>query len=168
MKDTKKQHKHGEENADELVALQQKNEELELAAKRALADYQNLQRRYVEEKQALSKFATQNLLMELLPLVDHLDQAVITAPEEEKQSGWFTAVAMIAKQLKDLLAREGLEEINPHGEQFDPNQHEVVDVIAGEEPDKIMQVYQKGYALNGKVIRVAKVQVSKSHETKGE
>lgn len=146
--------------------IEEPSQEDKLAAltaqlKRALADYQNLQRRVQEERIMIGQFATQSLLLELLPIVDNLDQTVETAPNDEKNSVWFKAVEISVKQLKDILKNEGVEDLAPDGKQFDPNEHEAVDTVAGEEDDKVAQVLQKGYKLHGKVIRAAKVRVSK-------
>lgn len=138
-----------------------KIEELTAQVKRALADYQNLQRRVQEERQAIGQFATQQVLFALLPIVDQLEQVVETAPKEEQQSAWFQATAMSVKQLQELLKKEGVESITPEGAPFDPNEHEAIDTTEGEEDDKVAQVFQKGYKLHGKIIRAAKVRVSK-------
>ena len=71
---------------------------------------------------------------------------------------------MSVTQLKDVLQKEGIEEINPVNELFNPEEHEVVDVQEGEEENKIITVVQKGYALHGKVIRPARVKVIKRKE----
>lgn len=156
--------REGKEEKSEDIASKgqgQNNEELKAQLQRALADYQNLQRRVEDERIAISKFATQYLILELLPIVDNLEQAVGTAPEEEKKSVWFQAVQMSVGQLKDLLKKEGIEEIAPTDLQFDPHEHEAIDSVPGQEDNKVVDVLQKGYKLHGKVIRAAKVRVSK-------
>lgn len=144
----------------ETEVLHNKIAVLELAAKRAMADYQNLQRRVAEDRQSMIKFATEEILMQLLPVVTHLETAVLTAPSEDKKSGWFAAVTISVGQLKDVLKKEGLEEINPEDKQFDGNEHEAVDVIEGKD-NRIIKVYEKGYKLHGKVVKAARVQVGK-------
>jgi molecular chaperone GrpE len=159
---TKKEHKAKEKKTqiEDKVELQE-FEETKRQLARALADYQNLQRRVDEEKSVIGKFAAQYLLLQLLPIAENLSQATEHAPEEEKKSSWFTAVSISVNQLKELLKKEGSEEINPQNGQFDPNEHEAVDVIEGQEDNKVVRVMQKGYMLHGKVIQAARVQVSK-------
>lgn len=173
-KATARQGKTNEEEAVEVQAEQVQEEyqatddkqedstqELKGQLQRALADYQNLQRRVAEERIVLGKFATQYLLLELLPIVDQLEQAVETAPEEEKKSVWFRAVAISVKQLKDIVKKEGIEDIAASNIDFDPNEHEAIDTAEGKEDNKVIAVIQKGYRLHDKVIVAAKVRVSK-------
>lgn len=139
---------------DELAAL-------EGQLKRALADYQNLERHVLKEKETIGKFATQLFLTELLPIVDNITKAVETAPEHEQKSAWFTAVAMSMKQLQDLLQREGVVVLNPVNEVYNPNEQEVVDVIEGNTDNVIVAVLEKGYKLHDKVLKPAKVRVAR-------
>lgn len=147
--------------SDDLKRLLVEKEEYKVQAQRAMADYQNLQRRVAEERTSIGQFATQMLVSDLVPALDHLDLAINTAPEDEHKSSWFQAATMSVKQIKDVLAKAGVTEINPENEVFDPNHHEAVDVVDGDEDDKITKVHAKGYAMHGKVIRPARVQVSK-------
>ncbi len=141
--------------------------DLENQLKRAVADYHNLEKRVAEGRSELTKWGTGELLVKILPVLDHLDKALAGASEEEKQSGWYKGVELAVKELQSVLQSEGLEEIvaDPSislgtGSQFDPNLHEALDLQEGED-NKILEVVRKGYNLNGKVLRPAGVVVGK-------
>ncbi|KKS69351.1 nucleotide exchange factor GrpE [Candidatus Daviesbacteria bacterium RIFCSPLOWO2_01_FULL_43_38] len=134
---------------------------LEAQLKRALADYRNLERRVQDDVTHFAHHSRAELLMKLLPVLDSLDTAVSGVNNEEAQSGWLQGVAMAVKQLRQVLAEEGLNLIEV-GENFDPNLHEAVDVREGME-GKVLQVVQNGYILNSKVIRPARVVVGKGN-----
>ena len=131
----------------------QKIEELTNNWKRALADYQNLARRYEIEKADFVTYANTNLILKLLVALDHLERA----QEYLKDSGLDLAI----KQLKTVLAEEGLEEIKALGESFNPEEMEAMEVVEEVESGKVVEVIVKGYRLKEKIIRVAKVKVSK-------
>ena len=119
--------------------------------KRALADYQNLEKRVSDGRAEMAAWATNNLIMKLLPSLDYLEQALGGAGDEEKKSGWFKGVEMAVRALNETLKGEGLEQIAADG-QFDPSLHEAVDMRVGDE-GKVLEVTRKGYSLNGKVLR---------------
>ena len=147
--------------------LQEDFSGLENQLKRAVADYQNLERRVAQGRSELSSWQTTNLITNILQSLDYLDAAVGGASEEEKKSGWYKGVEMAVKFLKETLKNEGLEEIvadpgagSGTGSQFDPTIHEAVDTREGED-GKIVEIVAKGYTLNGKILRPAKVIVGK-------
>jgi molecular chaperone GrpE len=127
--------------------------------KRAVADYQNLERRISEGRSELSSWATAELLRKMLPVLDHLNQAISGVSEEEKQSGWVRGVELAAKEFGNTLSQEGLEQIVADG-QFDPSLHEAVDTRDGDD-NMVLEVVRKGYTLNGKVLRPAQVVVGR-------
>lgn len=135
--------------------------QLENQLKRAVADYQNLEKRVQEDSLAVVQYSRTQLISRLLPALDSLDQAVAGASEAETNSGWLKGVMMSIKQLRQILVDEGLLEVEVSGK-FDPNLHEAVDVKEGED-NLILQVVQRGYTLNGKVVRPARVVVGKKN-----
>lgn len=141
---------------------QQKITELENQLKRAVADYQNLEKRVSEGRSELTNFVGAELTRRLLPVLDHLEQALSGISEDEKQSGWVKGVELAVKEFQQVLQSEGLEEIVADG-QFDPALHEAVDMQEGED-NKILEVVRKGYNLNGKVVRAAQVVVGRKQE----
>lgn len=120
---------------------------------RALADYSNLQRRIEEEKKVLVKFANANLLLKFLGMLDSLEVAGKALQDE--------GLDLTVKKFKELLESEGIKELEAYGKKFDPNFHEAVGVVEGKNNDKVVEVLEKGYTLEGKVLRPAKVKVSK-------
>ncbi len=139
--------------------LEQKVADLENQLKRAVADYQNLERRITEGRSELSSWASAELIKNLLPVLDHLEQALAGISEEERQSGWAKGVELAVKELNQVLSSEGLDEIPADGV-FDPALHEAVDTREGDD-NMILEVVRKGYTLNGKVLRPAQVIVGR-------
>ena len=126
---------------------------LENQLKRALADYANLQRRLEEEKKTVTKFANTVLLVRFLDILDNLEVAQKTINSE--------GLELVIRKFKDLLASENVKEISTDGARFDPNLHEGVGMIDGEKDGEIGEVVQKGYQIEDKVIRPARVRVTK-------
>ncbi|MBI4036452.1 nucleotide exchange factor GrpE [Candidatus Daviesbacteria bacterium] len=136
-----------------------KVEELENQLKRAVADYHNLEKRVSEGRSELTNFVGAELIKRLLPVLDHLERALSSASELEKESGWFKGVELAVKEFEQVLQSEGLEEIPADGV-FNPSLHEAVDTRDGEN-NMILEVVKKGYNLNGKVLRPAQVVVGR-------
>lgn len=156
----KKEHKKTEdtqnEPAEEVVAAtvdpqDAQIENLKSQLARALADYANLQKRNEEEKKLYFELATVNVLTKFFPLLANLEKAF----EATKDPG----IGLVLKQFTDLLTSEGLKEVECEGD-FDPNFHEAVTSEVSEEDGKVLKVLEKGYSLNGKVIKPARVVVS--------
>ena len=160
--------------------LEQRVADLENQLKRAVADYQNLEKRVTEGRSELTSFVGGELVKRMLPVLDHLDQALAGVKESEGISGWFKGVELAVKEFKQVLQSEGLDEIpaDPSttstslstgslgtGSVFDPALHEAVDTKVGED-NKILEVVRKGYTLNGKVVRPAQVVVGKKQPEK--
>lgn len=141
--------------------LEQRVSELENQLKRAVADYHNLEKRVSEGRSELTSFMGAELVRRLLPVVDHLEQALSGISEQEKQSGWVKGLELAVKEFEQVLTQEGLEQIVAEGP-FDPSLHEAVDTKEGED-NKILEVVRKGYNLNGKVLRPAQVVVGKKY-----
>ncbi len=138
---------------------QNRIEELENQLKRAVADYQNLEKRVQEGRSELTNFMGAELIKRLLPVLDHLKTALNGVSESEKQSGWVKGVELAVKEFEQVLQSEGLEEISCEGE-FNPALHEAVDTRDGQN-NMILEIVKKGYNLNGKVIRPAQVVVGR-------
>lgn len=130
-----------------------KNHELEERLKRALADYQNLEKRVEEERKLLSKLSASLLIEKLLPVLDNLENAQGHLKDE--------GLEMVIKQFKEIFAQEGVEEIAAKGSQFNPNLHEAVETQEGDSDNTIVKVLTKGYKIEDTVLRHAKVIVTK-------
>src|SRR5258708_641783 len=133
---------------NELEALKQQVIEFENNYKRALADYQNLQKRVQEEKSEWIKTANGNLIVELLPALDHLDTALKGAEESGQHSPWLKGVEMTASEFRRVLEEQGLEPVQV--EKFDPRIHEVIE--ARESPEVIiLDVFHISYTPNSRL-----------------
>lgn len=138
--------------------------------KRAVADYQNLEKRVSEGRSELTNWATTELIRKLLGVLDHYEKALIGASEQDKQSGWYKGVELATGQLRNVLQSEGLEEIVTDG-QFDPALHEAVDTrepnsaeaSLGKGENDVLEVVEKGYNLGGKVLKPARVVVGRKN-----
>lgn len=118
--------------------------------KRALADYANLEKRIVQEKEDFIRFANKDLILRLLAVLDDLERA----EKHLKDQGLSLAINHLRMVLKD----EGVEETKVLGQKFDPSRMDCAEVVKG--PDKqIMEIVQKGYLLKEKLLRPAKVKV---------
>ena len=147
-----------------IQQLQREKLELENVYKRAVADYQNLERQVQREKAEFMKFASAMLCGRFLEVLDNLEQAVAGMNDEEKKSGWAVGVVMTMKQFRDLLKDEGITEIEVEGKDFDAFVMEAVDRVEGEE-NKVVKVLKKGYKMkDGKVLRPAQVLVGKAND----
>lgn len=133
-----------------------KNKEIEDQLKRALADYQNLERRVEEERKLLSSLSSAILIEKFLPILDNLENAQKHLNDQ--------GLEMVIKQFKEILEREGIEEISAEGAQFDPHLHEAVEVIAGKKDNMVVKVLRKGYKINDKVLRPAQVAVGSAQD----
>ncbi len=144
---------------EEFEKLKVDFENLQNQLKRAVADYQNLEKRVAEGRSEFTSWATTELVKKLLGVMSHFDMALSGATEQDRLSGWFKGVELAVGQLRQVLRDEGLEQIETDG-QFDPALHEAVDTRDGEN-DKILEVVERGYKLNGKIIKPARVVVGR-------
>lgn len=120
--------------------------------KRALADYQNLEKRVTAEQEDFVKFVNAGLILKILPALDSLQKAQDHLRDE--------GLGLAIKQLRDALVQEGLEEIEVIDKPFNPKEMECVAVVEGDE-EKVVEELRKGYKLKDRVLRVAQVKVGK-------
>lgn len=151
-----------EESAEtaQIEKLQQEIEEMKALAQRTQADFMNYKKRVEKEKSELTVFANEKIVTEMLTIVDNFERA-LQSEKENSETAFYKGVALILKQLMDTLYKFGLEEIDALNQDFDPNFHHAVIQEEADEPDKVIDVLQKGYKLKDKVIRASMVKVSK-------
>ncbi len=129
------------------------------------AEIENMKRRYDREKENLLKFGNEKVLSGLLTVVDNFDLTVnaLKTDNDDKVKNIVKGIDMIRSQFLDVLKQNGLTQVDALGKKFDPNFHEALSQTKaeGKEDDEIIQVYQQGYSLNGRLIRAAKVVVAK-------
>ena len=106
-------------------------------------------------------YATEDILVKLLPILDNLELADKELTEEQKNNGFVKGVLQIAGQLREFLKTQGVEEMESFGKKFNPEFHEAVGEMEGKETGTIGEVVAKGYTLRGKILRPAKVKVIK-------
>lgn len=134
---------------------------------RAMAELDNFRKRVAKEYQEREAEANRNLISKLLPVLDNFDRALEAAKNHEEKSeafdSFYQGIKLIDQQIHDLLEQEGLKEFNSKGEEFDPNRHDAMLVIETDdhEPGTVLDEIQKGFAYRGKVLRHARVTVSK-------
>lgn len=135
------------------------------AALRAQADAQNVKRRAEQDVEKARKFALEQFSRELLPVVDNLERALESAAgDNEAIKPIAEGVELTLKSFLDALRKFNIEAVDPQGEPFDPNLHQAMSMVENSEvePNSVIAVMQKGYTLNGRLLRPAMVMVSKA------
>jgi molecular chaperone GrpE len=122
---------------------------------RAQADFSNYKRYAEQDKAETCKFANAGLLSSILPILDDFDRALATIPPEEK-ANWVEGLKLIDRKLRDTLTKQGVTPIQALGMEFDPRTMEAITVAKGQR-DMVVQELERGYKLQDKVIRPAKV-----------
>ena len=145
--------KTNKKKEDSFKELEKKYNEMRNNYKRALADYQNLLKRTVKEKQEFAKYANEQLLYSILPVYDNLKTSLKHTDDAARDNGWAEGIKYVIKQFKEVLNNSGVEEIKTIGQKFDPNAMEAIEGNG----DKVKAEIKAGYRLNGKVIIPAKV-----------
>lgn len=146
----------GAENAEEQQEEQESESERYM---RLMADFQNYKRRSEKERSDIYSFANEKIITELLTVADNFERALASADRNES---FVKGMEMIFDQLIGVMTKSGTEEIKALGEDFDPNFHNAVmtEESSEYESGKVTEVLQKGYILNGKVIRPSMVKVA--------
>ena len=141
----------------------EKCEEHKAGWQRAQADYMNLQKQVENTRSELVRMSELQILEEFIPVYDNFKKCMDSPAENDKQiENWKKGVEYIMKQFADILAGHSVEEIKTVGESFDPNLHEALqEEESEEESGKILKEVDAGYTMKGKVIKPAKVIVSK-------
>ena len=147
-----------EEAKDAQEAKAEPEEDESTRYLRLMADFQNYKKRVEKEKKDLYSYANEKLVTEQLEVLDNFERAL---QQETSDENFKKGMEMIFKQLSNVLEKSGLAEIAALGEDFDPNVHNAVMTEETEdyESGKVSGVMQKGYTLNGKVIRPSMVKV---------
>lgn len=132
--------------------------------KRAKADYINLQKETEKKQKELIEFANAGLILQILPIYNHLKLAYNHKPEvqDEELKKWIEGIGHIKKQVQDTLKNLGIEEIKTIGEKFNPEFHEAVEKkkVEGKVKEEIIEEVKPGYMMHGKILEPAKVIVA--------
>lgn len=151
------------QEVSELDKLKQENEELDDKILRLQAEMANMRRINTRERSEAAKFRSQNLASSLLEVIDNLERALQTETPSEDGQALKKGVEMVHNQFKNAFEKEKIDTIDPLNEEFDPNFHQAVSVMPageGQESNHVIQVLQKGYRIDNRVIRPAMVIVS--------
>ena len=143
--------------------LQQEVERLNDQVYRLSAEISNIQKRNAKERQDAAKYRSQSLAQNLLNVIDNLERAIASKSESEDAQNLKKGIEMVYESFLYALKEEGIEEINALDQPFDPTLHHAVQTVPveeGQEADKVVQVFQKGYKLKDRVLRPAMVIVS--------
>jgi molecular chaperone GrpE len=129
---------------------------------RAVAELENYKKRTIQERTKLLKYRNEDLLRDLLGVVDNMDRALGHCQTEGRSDALADGVCMIATQFHDLLSKHGVTEMKALGETFDPHVHEALAQVpvADGEPNRVIEVLEKGYFYQDRLLRPAKVAVS--------
>ncbi len=150
---------------DDLAQLQEELAQARDLALRAQADAQNIKRRAEQDVEKARKYALERFCSELLPVVDNLERALeAAAGDDEAVKPIAEGVELTLKSFLDALSKFHIEPVDPAGEPFDPQMHQAMSMVenADAEPNTVLAVMQKGYTLNGRLVRPAMVMVSKA------
>ena len=148
---------------DKVKKLEAELEEWKNSYTRKLAEFQNFTKRKENEVAEMRKYASEEIVVKLLDNIDNLERAVDASKESQNFDSLVEGVNMILNNLKHLLTEEGVEEIEAAGKEYDPYEHKAMITENKEELDDnvVVQVFQKGYKMKGKVVRPAMVTVNK-------
>lgn len=148
---------------EQLTLAEQKAHEHWEQSVRAAAELDNVRRRMEREVANAHKYGVEKLISSLLPVLDSLGQALQIA-QKNADSAMYEGLDLTMKLFTDALQKFDVEEINPIGEVFDPQQHEAMSIldVPNTAPNTVIEVFQNGYKLSDRVIRPARVIVSKN------
>lgn len=128
------------------------------------ADMENARKRAEREKENLLKYGSEKVLSDLIDVVDNFERTIemLRVDTDTKMQNVVVGLDMVRKQFLDSLSKHGVTQIESLGKAFDPNFHEAVgqEYVEGKQPNEIVKEFQKGYVLNGRLIRAAKVVVA--------
>ncbi|WNW11807.1 nucleotide exchange factor GrpE [Pseudomonas sp. DTU_2021_1001937_2_SI_NGA_ILE_001] len=168
--DTQAQEQAAQAGAGEDLATRVQVLEEQLAAAqdqslRVAADLQNVRRRADQDVEKAHKFALEKFASDLLPIIDSLERGLeLSNPDDQSIRPMREGIELTLKMFQDTLKRYQLEAIDPHGQPFNAEHHQAMamEENANVEPNTVLKVFQKGYQLNGRLLRPAMVVVSKA------
>ncbi len=149
---------------EKIKELEQQIQDLKNGWQRTQADFENFRKRSEGLKSEWIKMANTDLMLKILPVMDNFRRASQHAPQNLKNDNWLIGVQQIEKQLETILSEEGLTKIETKsGDEFDHNLHEAISYEESKDvpENKIIEVTEEGYKFGDKILRPAKVRVSK-------
>ena len=157
-----------EQDIEELLTARKERDEYLELARRTKADFENFRKRAAGETSEAERRGRAGLARELVPVLDNLERALAAAgidpeaPEADDGAGLAHGVLLVYRDLRSTVERAGVETYDPAGERFDPNWHEALSTrpAEGTEAGTVLETVEKGYRLDGQVLRPARVIVS--------
>ena len=162
-KNTEEKDKTEDTKKKELEKCEKQKEEYLAGWQRARADFLNYKKEEMERIGGIVFYAQEGMILKILPILDNFDLIEKKLPQELKDDHNIEGMLQIKNHFHDFLKNYGIEEMKVLGEKFDPNFHEAVEQIEIKDKEKgiIVEEVQKGYLIQGKVLRAARVKVSK-------
>lgn len=160
----KKEEEKTESSEEKTEAKCQKCDEYLSGWKRERADFINYKKEEMERIAGLIRYSNEELFLKIIPILDHFNIAEGHLIEEQKKDSHIKGLLQIKQQMEEFLRNNGVEEVKAEiGDKFDPNIHEAVEeaVADGKDSGIIIDINKKGYILNGRLLRPAKVKISK-------
>ena len=156
------------EEAEEIVEEQPADKEAEYldSWKRCQADFENYKKRQADSQKDLIRYSTQNIVLQILPVIDNFHASTDHIPEDQKTNSWVVGIMHIQKQLETVLTDNGVEEIDVKvGDNFDPAMHEAIEDMECKSckskdykfKNKIKRIVTRGYKMGDRVVRAARV-----------
>ncbi len=162
VEDKKQKAAKSKKEESKLKKLQQKYDELDDKYIRLFSEFDNYRKRTLKERIELSKTASEDLIIALLPVLDDFERALQAFDKTDNTESIKEGTNLIYYKFKSVLESRGLEQMKSHGKEFNTDYHEAITSIPAPSKDKkgkVVDEVEKGYLLNGKVIRYAKVVV---------
>lgn len=154
--------KHKKNSNNQIKKLKREIEEMKAGWQRTQADFENYRKRMIEETQKREMNGQLRVILDLLPVFDNFDRAYKHIPPSDKEKNWVQGVIAIEKQFHSILNNLGVEKYHVTGKKFDP---EIAEAVFSEKSDKpedtILEELEPGYKMGNKIIRYARVKVSK-------
>ncbi len=150
------------EELTDIEKLKKQSDEYLDGWKRAKADYLNLKKDSAKREEEIVKFANATLIMEIMPIYNHLKLSFKHVPAEQKNSHWVKGIEHIISEFRTFLQNIGIDEIKTVGEQFNSELHEAVakEKMDGKPHGAIIEEVQPGYQYHGKALQAAKVKIA--------
>ena len=158
---SKKEKKKVEKLQEEVERLKAESDHWKNEYYRAYADTKNLRNSLEKDFKEAMKYRSEGFIDELLPVLDSFHMALANEPTDPALKNYLTGFQYVYRNLVSVLENEGVSEMSPNiGDKFDPHTMNAVDTVEGEEENKVVKVYGKGYKLHDRIIRPSMVQVS--------
>jgi molecular chaperone GrpE len=153
---------NNEDLKKQLAEAEKQKEEYLAGWQRARADFLNYKKEEIERFKSIIDIANEEMILKILPLIDNLHLAEKSLPKDLKENQYIQGLLQIKAQLETFLRNQGVESLESMGKKFDPQFHEVIEQVESDEKSgTIVEENQKGYLINNRLLRPAKVKVSK-------